>query len=191
MGGRGAADSNTEKLRARYERRVCSTPAPQTPHPFIRLAIDHTPYLTGSTAPGTRCVAQLSAFEEYGRRSLEHVHYSTPLPRTQVHGRADHPLLRARHCRHAQLLGVAIRRVRPPTSSRRLVCSRQFCKTGLLFAPKLLLPNPGANRKSISQRCYLEEVAFVSVLTKETIHLPLGHLQGGTQPMFSGASRRQ
>ena len=37
-----------------------------------------------------------------------------------------------------------------------------------------------ANIKSISHRCYLFEVAFVCELTKETIHLPLGCLQGGT-----------
>jgi len=38
-----------------------------------------------------------------------------------------------------------------------------------------------ANLKSISHRCHLEEVAFVWELTKETIHLPLGCLQGGWQ----------
>jgi len=36
-----------------------------------------------------------------------------------------------------------------------------------------------ANIKSISHRCNLFEVAFVWALTKETIHLPLGCLQGG------------
>ena len=36
-----------------------------------------------------------------------------------------------------------------------------------------------ANLKSISHRCYLFEVAFVCELTKETIYLPLGCLQGG------------
>ena len=39
--------------------------------------------------------------------------------------------------------------------------------------------NPWANLKSISHRCHLFEVAFVWELTKETIHLPLGCLQGG------------
>ena len=39
--------------------------------------------------------------------------------------------------------------------------------------------NPGANIKSITHRCYIFEVAFVWELTKETIHLPLGCLQGG------------
>jgi hypothetical protein len=39
--------------------------------------------------------------------------------------------------------------------------------------------NPGANLKSISHRCYLRKVAFEWKLTKETIYLPLGHLQGG------------
>ena len=39
--------------------------------------------------------------------------------------------------------------------------------------------NPGANLKSISHKCHLFEVAFVWELTKETIHLPLGCLQGG------------
>ena len=37
-----------------------------------------------------------------------------------------------------------------------------------------------ANLKSISHRCYLFEVAFEWELTKETIDLPLGCLQGGT-----------
>ena len=39
--------------------------------------------------------------------------------------------------------------------------------------------NPGANRKSISHRYHPILVAFVWELTKETIHLPLGCLQGG------------
>ena len=39
--------------------------------------------------------------------------------------------------------------------------------------------NSGANVKSISQTCYRFEVAFVWELTKETIGLPLGCLQGG------------
>ena len=37
--------------------------------------------------------------------------------------------------------------------------------------------NPGVNLQSIFHRCYLQEVAFECVLTKETketIHLPLG-----------------
>jgi len=46
--------------------------------------------------------------------------------------------------------------------------------------------NPGAIRKSICHRCYLFEVAFVWVLTKETIGLPLGCLQGGL-PCCGGA----
>ena len=40
--------------------------------------------------------------------------------------------------------------------------------------------NPWANLKSISHRCYLFEVAVVWALTKETIVLPLGCLQGGS-----------
>jgi len=39
--------------------------------------------------------------------------------------------------------------------------------------------SPAANLKSISHRCHLFEVAFVWELTKETIDLPLGCLQGG------------
>ena len=42
--------------------------------------------------------------------------------------------------------------------------------------------NPVANIKSISHRCYLREVAFEWELTKETIYLPLGCLQGGPVP---------
>ena len=44
--------------------------------------------------------------------------------------------------------------------------------------------NPGANLKSISHRCFLLEVAFEWELTKETIYLPLGCLQGGARPNF-------
>ena len=39
--------------------------------------------------------------------------------------------------------------------------------------------NPRENPKSISHGCYLREVAFEWELTKETIYLPLGCLQGG------------
>jgi len=42
--------------------------------------------------------------------------------------------------------------------------------------------NPGENLESISHRCYLFEVAFVWELTKQTIVLPLGCLQGGVWP---------
>ena len=42
--------------------------------------------------------------------------------------------------------------------------------------------NPGANLKSIAHRCHLREVACVWELTKETIYLPLGCLQGGASP---------
>ena len=42
--------------------------------------------------------------------------------------------------------------------------------------------NPGANLESIFHRCYLREVAFECELTKETIYLPLGCLQGGCVP---------
>ena len=50
--------------------------------------------------------------------------------------------------------------------------------TGFLIA-EVPPPPGGANLKSISHRCYLFEVAFVWELTKETIVLPLGCLQGG------------
>ena len=39
--------------------------------------------------------------------------------------------------------------------------------------------NPGANLKSISHRCHPILVAFVWALTHETIHFPLGCIQGG------------
>ena len=45
------------------------------------------------------------------------------------------------------------------------------------------LHHPGvelrANLKSIAHRCHVFEAAFVWELSKETIHLPLGCLQGG------------
>ena len=46
----------------------------------------------------------------------------------------------------------------------------------------------GANLKSISHRYYLREVAFGWELTKETIHLPLGCLQGGQESLGHLAS---
>jgi len=51
--------------------------------------------------------------------------------------------------------------------------------------------NPGANLQSISHRCYPILVAFVWVLTKETIHLPLGGLQGGTRELCGGVPERR
>jgi hypothetical protein len=51
--------------------------------------------------------------------------------------------------------------------------------------------NPGANLKLDSHRCYLREVAFEWELTKETIYLPLGYLQGGCCPrQRTGVERR-
>ena len=47
--------------------------------------------------------------------------------------------------------------------------------------------NPGANRKSIFYRCHLFEVAFVWDLTNETIHLPMGCLQGGEGSRLASA----
>ena len=38
---------------------------------------------------------------------------------------------------------------------------------------------PRANRKSISHRCFLRELAFEWWLTHEIIYLPVGCLQGG------------
>jgi len=56
----------------------------------------------------------------------------------------------------------------------------------ILSTPMIPDSHPGvelrANLKSISHGCHLFEVAFVWELTKETIHLPLGCLQGGHEP---------
>ena len=48
--------------------------------------------------------------------------------------------------------------------------------------------DPGINLRSVSHRCYLVEVTFVSELTKETIVLPLGFLRGGLT--YTTASRQ-
>ena len=45
--------------------------------------------------------------------------------------------------------------------------------------PTLETDNPGANLKPIYHICHPILVAFVWELTEETIHLPLGRLQGG------------
>ena len=47
----------------------------------------------------------------------------------------------------------------------------------------------GANLQSISHRCNLFKVAFVWELTKETIRLPLGCLQGGSALPGRGRQR--
>ena len=49
-----------------------------------------------------------------------------------------------------------------------------------------------AELKSISHRCHLFEMAFVSELTGETIHLPLGCLQGGyrTESVYNVVSQK-
>ena len=51
--------------------------------------------------------------------------------------------------------------------------------------------NPGANLKSISHKCHPILVAFVWELAKETIHFPLGCLQGGIGgPRLSRTGKR-
>ena len=54
----------------------------------------------------------------------------------------------------------------------------------MVVAAKLPHPEcqPGANLEPISHRCYLREVASERDLTKETIYLSLGCLQGGMVP---------
>ena len=51
--------------------------------------------------------------------------------------------------------------------------------------------NPGANLKSISHRWHPILVASVWELTKETIHLPLGCLQGGASQHAMTMGRNQ
>jgi len=82
----------------------------------------------------------------------------------------------------------------PPTSLRttkllqvgELVGSKQPGDGGSLLETHHPGGNPGANLMSISHRCYLFQVAFVWELTKETIVLPLGCLQGGCKMQIEG-----
>ena len=53
-----------------------------------------------------------------------------------------------------------------------------YSQNGMLGHPGVELR---ANLKLISHRCHLFEMALVRDLTKETIHLPLGCLQGGVR----------
>ena len=53
--------------------------------------------------------------------------------------------------------------------------TQTIMRTGIALNP---VGNPGANLKSISHRCHPILVAFVWEITKETIKLPLGCLQG-------------
>ena len=59
---------------------------------------------------------------------------------------------------------------------KRLVVEKYYCGGGTILHPG---GNPGGNLKSISHRCYPNLAAFVWDLTKETINLHLGYLQGG------------
>jgi len=65
---------------------------------------------------------------------------------------------------------------------------------GALIVPDQVPPrpggNPGANIKSISHRCHPILVAFVWELTKETIYLPMGCLQGGSHQHEAFVVRR-
>jgi len=72
-------------------------------------------------------------------------------------------------------------RVTPISRERASACARVPLLRPLTSAPAQNHPGVElrANLKSISHRCHLFEVAFVWELTKETIHLPLGCLQGG------------
>ena len=71
-----------------------------------------------------------------------------------------------------------------PLHRRCELCGRPECciqPTTSSDQPQAYHPggNPGANLKSISLKCYLQEVAFEWELTEQTIYLPLGCLQGG------------
>ena len=69
-----------------------------------------------------------------------------------------------------------------------LTWAEHFLKEGRVFGVWASADgsHPGVelreNLESISHRYHLFEVAFVWKLTKETIHLPLGCLQGGAGP---------
>ena len=100
--------------------------------------------------------------------SSEPIHISAKLPSQANVFCGEHPVVQILKLERARVLasGSWWPLPRPPTP-----------------AAPLQAPHPGgnlgANLKSISHRCYLFEVAFVWELTKETIHLPLGCLQGG------------
>ena len=70
-----------------------------------------------------------------------------------------------------------------------ILSRREVARSGVLEECRWTT-HPGvelrANLKSISHRCHLFEVAFVWELTKETIHLPLGCIQGGCGPNGNG-----
>ena len=96
---------------------------------------------------------------------------------------------------------VAYRVASTPTSTRllssfckdpsvqempRVLCPHDAAVTGVTLCPEVSVQsrpggNPVANLKSISHRCHPILVAFVWELTKETIDLHLGCLQGGSQ----------
>jgi len=74
---------------------------------------------------------------------------------------------------------VQRQRVLGEIALRRKARRAELRSQGVVWGDLATLGNPGATLKSISHRCYLFEVAFVWELTKETIVLPMGCLQGG------------
>ena len=79
--------------------------------------------------------------------------------------------------------------INPGTATPQNLRRWKQCDNGITDAlNEAKVPNPTphprvelrANLNSISYRCHLFEVAFVWELTKESIHLPLGCLQGGS-----------
>ena len=86
-------------------------------------------------------------------------------------------------------------RRRSGRSGGRATCGSSRARKGIRCAPNPPPPNsshgasrshshpggnPGANIKTISHKYYIREEEFECELTKETIYLPLGCLQGGT-----------
>jgi len=82
-------------------------------------------------------------------------------------------------------------RIREVSETRDLLLSEAITEHQVLPRPNSSHPGgtPGANLKSISHTCHPNLMAFVWELTKETIDLPLGCLQGGVayRPLLDSA----
>ena len=118
----------------------------------------------------------------------------------RVHALHERPRLRTRDTYSHSSVRVCQRPPQYPPAAIVWQCSG-FLRTSKLHAVQQRLrartperaprhaPHPGgnpeANLESISHRCHPLLVVFVWELTKETINLPLGCLQGGRAPASS------
>ena len=129
----------------------------------------------------TRCAAGWHASAGSQLRGWGHAGGSTSRQHTPLQDGALHDGRRLGRVQHRGARSAGLMRLRGGGLFKKMKRGQP-----LSVAEKVCRPegNPGANVKSISHVCHLILVAFVWELTRETIDLPLGCLQGGAPAMI-------